>query len=311
MFNPFDRADDDTEVKVKVEIDDSFNVTNPTAKAIKMEITTLGEKKWSKKGYANIDSKIRVSLPNKLIDNSENESLTNFLNLSYINTLNAATVNFFSSSRNAGELSSIYSELKRYSRTEYKEYITTMKNACSDFYSLKRLQSRIAGFDYFSDGEENQVTTNFRNLDNFGSKSFLSKSPLVKKIISSSKSQLKSKMSNALISDLRPKIEDYIRNKEQTDGQTDTYKRTLNDLEQNQYLRNNNNIASFVRKANDDLASHTQVALRMINLEFNPKTCEDICTRHLYYIEVCKGKRQAIVEQDTTISNPDTTGTGF
>jgi hypothetical protein len=303
MFNPITSEEKDSEQQLEEVVLDDFEVINPTAKAIKAEITTLGEKKWNKTEYADIDSRIRVSLANKLIDNSEHESLANFLNVSNINTLNKAAVNFFSSSRNAGELLSIYNELKRYANiTTYRQYVVTMKNACADFYSLQQLQTRIAGFDYFSGGEENQVTTYFRNLDNFGNKNYLSKSPLVKDIISNSKKKLQSKMSLAVVTELKPKIQNYITLEAQSDGITNNYKQQLSDLENNRFLSNDSYVLSFAQKTRQDLNSHEEVALQMGSLKFNPKSCEEICIKHLYYIQVCKENKQTNQESQETIN---------
>lgn len=285
-------------------------VSSPAAKEIKETVKTLSKKSWNKTEYQKVDSKIRTSYTNQLISAAEQTSLEEFLNLSYIQTLNKAAKNFFASARNENGLSSIYSELKRYNGTSYRADIIEMKNACGNFYGLKKLKNKIGSFDYFYDGGKSQIENYFNNLDDYGRKKYLTKNPLVNNMINNAKSSLKSKMSSAVIAELRPKIKDYISFQEQTDGVTNAFRQELSELEQNRFLSGDNNVNSFASTARNDLDSHEEVALQMGNVRFNTKSCEEICGRHLYYISVCDGKKGTTQDninvQDSTVV--DTTG---
>lgn len=303
IVNPFSEKDDD-DIEI-VEPD----VSSTAAKEIKKAIKVLGENKWDKKNYEDIDSKIRNFSKENLINNTEKQSLDEFLNLTYIKTLNKAAKNFFASSRNSSSLSGIYSELKRYGNGKYRANVAEMKNACINFYSLKKVASKINNFDYFYDGGENQINDYFNILDNYGMKPYLSNSPLVKSIIDESKNSLKSKMSVAVIAELNPKIEGYITLQEQKDGITNSFRQELLNLEQNQLLQGKNNVRTFIDKARKDLTSHEEIALQMANVSFNPDPCEMICGKHLYYIDICKRQKAEDTQENIEVQDSVTADT--
>lgn len=276
----------------------------PKGEEIKNEITIFGNNPWDKSKYEDLISKINTSKTNELIKKEEQISLLEYSEVTYVNTINQAAKTFFKSAQNESKLGEIYKELKRYQNDKYKVNVHEMISTCGKFYVLKKLTNEINSFDYYNNGGENTIANYFNRLDKFKSENYLKNSPLVQAKIKTAKSSLQSKMSTAIISEMRPKIDNYTRLQKFVSETTNDFKKQLMEIEQNSLLNNSNQIKAFVSSANSDLDAHETVDLKMRNLKFNPNSCEDICGRHTYYLDLCTNER---AEKNVKSINPSNT----